>query len=363
MLKSTYNQLSNLVLNAYSKKLKEKHNYAYASDMKERYKGVSFFINGWQVVCMESEVPAKEVVSKNIMGRDIVIWKNSNNEVTVQSATCPHFGVHLGSGGKVKKDKIICPFHHRGFNKSGACSMKKQNPLYTYPIDINGGIVFAWFHSSFAEPSWALPRLETDYLGNKWKIQHNKMQGVNVPAHPIEFIENGVDFSHAIKLHGLCHEDTKMHEDKETLSIRLKRGRKEKGNININAYGPFVIDYNINFHWKWPVNHRFLVLLQMMSDGSFTAHRVKMKEVNRPNSISEHLFRKGVFIFNEIKVFKTFMQEDHLIMLNRKFLHEPDYDEDDIYSQDFRKWYSQFYPSDKVVKIPELSKEKLKKAA
>ncbi|OHU88008.1 MULTISPECIES: Rieske 2Fe-2S domain-containing protein [Pseudoalteromonas] len=349
MLKEIYNKIVNAYLVHYSKGIHRKYAYDNAPQIKERYPNVPFFLNGWQAVCMESELKNGQIISKNLMGENIVIWKSTKGEVAVTSAYCSHFGIHLGAGGKVVGDHLRCAFHHRCFDKNGVAKGKKEKPIKPYVIDINAGIVFVWFHSENESPTWNLPRLDTDYMGNKWEIEHQCLKGVNVKAHPIDFIENGVDFNHAIKLHGLCHQHTKLFEQDEKLSVRLKRGNEDKGNININAYGPFVIDYNIDFYWRWHVYHRFLVLLQLEADGSFTAHRIKMKRHAFKANLQEKLFNKGVYIFNEIKVFKTFMQEDHMIMMNRKHLEFPDLEKDDLYTRKFRLWYKQFYPSQKNI--------------
>lgn len=355
MLRSAYDITMNKILAIYSSRLNQKYNYSYSPSTKERFSEIPSFINSWQAVCMESEVKLGKIISKNIMGENIIIWKNSDNEISILNAHCPHFGIHLASGGEILNGKIVCPFHHRKFDVNGHCAGKKKN-AFSYPVTVNAGIVFVWFSSEKEPPSWDLPSLEKDLDNEYWEVKHTRLVGIKVDAHPMTYIENGVDFGHAIALHGLRQEETNMEVDNETLSVFFKHSNNQKGYFNIKAYGPFVVDYKVTFTWWKKANYRFLVLLQLTPDNGFIAHKIKMKKRENHNSLFIKLLHAGAFVYFEFKLLKTFMKEDHMIMINRKHLEEPDYSSQDLYTKDFRVWYKQFYPKNRNINSQAIDK-------
>lgn len=340
-IRKMYETISRRAVQSYSDRLHKKLAYDNAPNLKERFKDQPTFLNGWHPICMEKELKKNTIVSKNLMGVDIIVWKDEKGTTSIMDAHCPHLGVHLASGGEILNDEIRCAFHHRCFNTKGKCSVKGQKGVDAYPVRINGGIVFAWIHKDKLEPTWEIPNLEIDEDHTEWKIVHEELKGVRVSNHPSTFIENGVDYNHAVKLHGLCHSHSTVEEDGEVLKAHLIRLEKDKGEIKIRAYGPFIIEYNFKFKFVINIKYRFLMVLQFNKDGSFMAHRIKMKPKKYKN-IRERIFYSGVFIYTEYKLFKAFMSEDHLIMVNRKHLEKPNYDKEDKYIPKFRKWYKQF---------------------
>lgn len=58
------------------------------------------------------ELKIKEVKYVDYCGRDIVLFRGSNNKVYALSAYCSHMGANIGIGGTVKHNQCIqCPFH------------------------------------------------------------------------------------------------------------------------------------------------------------------------------------------------------------------------------------------------------------
>ena len=349
MINKLYNIFARKIVQIYSNYLAKKLDYPYATSVIDRYKALPTFLNSWQVVCMVDEIKSNKIISKNIMGEDIIIWK-SNNEISVMEAHCPHLGCHMASDGKIIANNIRCAFHHHYFDSKGQCTHKKNERIFTYPLDIQGGIVFAWFHSEREEPVWKLPNLLIDENSIEWTVSHTALKGTVVPSHPITFIENGADINHGIKLHNLCHKDIEFSINNETISLKYIREQKEKGHIKLTAYGPFILSYDFEFTYHFKGYSRMLMLLQLMRDGSFIAHRIKMKQ-KYINKFHMKLFYFGVSIMTEFKLFKAFITEDQLIMINRKYLDKPNYDKEDMFIPRFRKWYKQFYPKAKEKKL------------
>jgi len=354
MFNKLYNIFAKGLVQGYSNSLERRLKYSYAPDIIDRYKELPLFLNSWQAVCMIDEIKLNKILSKNIMGEDIVIWKDDNNKISVMQAHCPHLGAHLASGGDIFDNNIRCAFHHHCFDSKGQCTNKKKEKIFTYPLNIQGGIVFAWFHAEKKEPTWTLPNLFIDENNREWTTSHAQLNGTRVPSHPMTFIENGADINHGIKLHNLCHKDTEFNIKDEEISLKYIREKEEKGHIKLTAYGPFILSYDFEFTYRLKGYSRMLMLLQLMPDGSFIAHRIKMKQKDI-DTWYMRMFYFGVSIVTEFKLFKAFITEDQLIMINRKYVDKPNYDKEDMFIPKFRKWYKQFYPIDKK-KIKPLKK-------
>ncbi|MEV6419914.1 Rieske 2Fe-2S domain-containing protein [Streptomyces sp. NPDC051662] len=53
-----------------------------------------------------------KVVRRQFMGEDLVAYRTREGIVRVVDPYCPHLGAHLGFGGLVDGENIVCPFHH-----------------------------------------------------------------------------------------------------------------------------------------------------------------------------------------------------------------------------------------------------------
>ena len=53
------------------------------------------------------------------LGQDLVLFRGEDGTARVFDAHCPHLGAHLGVGGRVCGDGIICPFHGWRFDGRG----------------------------------------------------------------------------------------------------------------------------------------------------------------------------------------------------------------------------------------------------
>jgi len=67
---------------------------------------------GWHQVAFERALE-KEVTAAAIGSHSLVLVRR-DDDVQAFDATCPHRGAHLGHGGRLDDDAIVCPFHgHR----------------------------------------------------------------------------------------------------------------------------------------------------------------------------------------------------------------------------------------------------------
>jgi len=230
----------------------------------------------------------------------------------VLDAYCPHMGAHLGHGGKIEGEGIVCPFHAWKFDGTGKCveiPYAKRIPpkagLACWPVAERNGMIFVWHDREKSQPDWEIPALEewedSEFL--PWKFA--KLQ---IKTPPLAIAENLADAGHFIPVHnthpvpgsatyyGPAYQVTKMHG---------------KGlGVIINAHTP-IDDDNLML--------RFAVSMKT-SEG-----------------MTDELI--GHFINN----MRDGYLQDVQIWENKIYLDRPMLCDGDGPIGEFRRWYSQFY--------------------
>jgi len=134
--------------------------------------------NGWYCVCRSHDLAAGDVIPISAFGRELVCFRGKGDkQVGALHAFCPHLGTHLGHGGHVESNSVVCPYHAWGFDKTGQCTQIPycERDIKAYGARVNAkpyecveaaGCVLVWFHAD-NEPSFYQPTLlqEIDELG------------------------------------------------------------------------------------------------------------------------------------------------------------------------------------------------------
>ena len=70
-----------------------------------------------------------------ILGQALAVFRDSDGEVHVLDAYCPHLGTNLGAGGHVKGKCLECPFHGWQFNGlDGRCTHIPYSNKSTFSV-------------------------------------------------------------------------------------------------------------------------------------------------------------------------------------------------------------------------------------
>jgi len=157
---------------------------------------------GWFAVGFSSDFAPEAVVTKQVFGQDLVLYRTSDGKLHASDPHCPHLGAHLGHGGRVEGDTLRCPFHGWCFDGVGQCvsipGAQKLPPkpvLRMWPLLERNGVVLVHHHPDGAAPAWEPPPLvEEGWTKNRtvtWKVK----------THPQEVMENTVDCAHLIPIH------------------------------------------------------------------------------------------------------------------------------------------------------------------
>jgi nitrite reductase/ring-hydroxylating ferredoxin subunit len=128
------------------------------------------YANGWHAVCSSEDLRGGKVKSISALGTHMVAFRGNNGKVGVLHAFCPHLGAHLGQGGVVEGNLLVCPFHKWSFNSSGKCEKipylrkdiaapPERAKTKSYPVKESLGQIFVWFHAEpdcGTKPQWDL---------------------------------------------------------------------------------------------------------------------------------------------------------------------------------------------------------------
>lgn len=83
---------------------------------------------GWFAVCFSHEVAPGAVRTVPFVGGEIVLYRTGSGVLRAVNAYCPHLGAHLGHGGRVNGESLVCPFHGFAYGTGERCLHPARGP-------------------------------------------------------------------------------------------------------------------------------------------------------------------------------------------------------------------------------------------
>lgn len=150
------------------------------------------------------DLKAGGVLPLRWFGLDLVLYRGESGKPYLLDAHCPHLGAHLGRGGCVAEETIVCPFHGWRMSGAGKCVLapgaRKISPraeVGTWHLRELDGVIFAWVHPDRVAPTW---QPDPTRASEGWtRRRHPKSWRMR--SHVQEVCENAVDIVHASYLH------------------------------------------------------------------------------------------------------------------------------------------------------------------
>lgn len=295
--------------------------------------------NGWWGIAYSDEMPAGGILSRHILGRDLVLYRGESGALTVAGAYCPHLGAHLG-GGEMVGECLQCPFHHWQFDADGRCAhipygtnRPDKARLDTWRCREINGFVFVWYDAAGREPGWDIPEhgVPDDpgyYLAEKRRRVFD--------GHPQDISENGADFSHFVAIHGWDQVKLKFEPSDYYYRVGYDTGEVDTGygdvgdvGVDSKTVGPgySYTHYTGQYDWLmitcWtPVDPNRL----------YMQHLYYMK-----NDIPRH---QAVNLINAVD---EEWRADISIWESKRYNEHPALNDGDGPIARFRRWYAQFY--------------------
>jgi len=110
------------------------------------------YMNFWYAAAQSSEIVDKPVKVK-MLGQNFVVFRDSTGKVHCLHNVCTHRGGNL-AGGKLKGDRVECPYHGWQFNGAGECvkipsigkdgKIPARTRIDSYPTQEKYGLVFCF---------------------------------------------------------------------------------------------------------------------------------------------------------------------------------------------------------------------------
>ncbi len=163
---------------------------------------------GWFTVAWSSELPVGTVKPLVYFGKQLVLFRTEAGAATVLDAHCPHLGAHLGYGGKVQGESLICPFHAWRYDTTGQCieipyatKVPPRAQTACWPLVEKNGVIMVWYDADKAPPAWDVPEVPF-YMQDDW-FREEAHAHWQIRSHIQELVENAVDQSHFLSVHSL----------------------------------------------------------------------------------------------------------------------------------------------------------------
>jgi len=162
--------------------------------------------NGWFQVASSDEIKPGDVKPLRYFDKELVVFRTEAGAISVLDAYCPHLGAHLGHGGKVEGEGVVCPFHSWKFDGAGELldvPYAKRKPLKAkipcWPVKELAGLVFVWHHVEGRAPEWDIPDEVPEYGSAEWTeyLTH----GTTMRTNNFDMGENQVDTAHFHYVH------------------------------------------------------------------------------------------------------------------------------------------------------------------
>jgi nitrite reductase/ring-hydroxylating ferredoxin subunit len=200
--------------------------------------------DGWFAVAFADELPPGRVLRRRFMGEDLVVYRTRSGVVRVVEPYCPHLGAHLGYGGSVDGEEIVCPFHRFAFDPSGTCVRTGYGTrppvarLVQREVREVNGAILVWRHAGGAAPSWELAAQPMDGFPASFR------QVSALVDHPQDIVENAVDLGHIGPIHG--YRNVRLRRPFTTQGPAFTIGATVERVIPLG--GPFEIAFDIVVH-------------------------------------------------------------------------------------------------------------------
>jgi 3-ketosteroid 9alpha-monooxygenase subunit A len=170
--------------------------------MKKSFQG---YPRGWFIIATSEELPQGKVLPMEYFGRQLVAFRGESGDVKVLDAFCPHLGAHLGHGGQVQGDTLVCPFHSWRFDGAGTCveipycdEIPTKAKLRAWTTCEVNDLVFIWHDWAHGAPDYEIPVIP-EIAESDWTDWHSSV--MEIATHPKEIVENVVDKAHFPTVH------------------------------------------------------------------------------------------------------------------------------------------------------------------
>ena len=302
--------------------------------------------DGWFSVAACADLDVADVKPLHYLGRDLVLFRGEDGAARVFDAHCPHLGAHLGVGGRVCGDGIVCPFHGWRFDGEGRVaevpgsdrSMPRVRARAWTTCERNGR-VFVWHHAQGRPPSFqVIGYREDESEWTPWRISTYRVR-----VHVQDLTENILDRAHFLAVHDMAAANRRHFEvDFTGASMVVDQGMKvtavAEGGVEVHARtttcGPGIAAVEVN---QGPLE-MLTYIAQTPVDDEITEVSLAFSMKRLPDQDAT----KAVSELND-RVTNQQFEQDVPIWENKIYRERPALTPADGPVEKYRRWFRQFY--------------------
>ncbi|MEU9057039.1 Rieske 2Fe-2S domain-containing protein [Streptomyces sp. NPDC048384] len=319
--------------------------------------------SGWFCAGFSDEIKPGAIAMQKFMGDEIIIYRTRSGVLNATRPYCPHLGAHLGAGGTVDGENIVCPFHKWGFAPDGACvhtpyGQPPKAKLDLLPVREIAEVIWVWYSPDGSSPAWEIP----SHLCESGPLSHREL---SLAGHPQDVMENLPDHQHFRPVHKTPAPHISIPEKDGPFyssSLRIQRSLPpfgvitQDGTVRLFGLGGLRFEYLLfgnrlrAYTWILPTP----VAPWSMKLRIASSVHVRVSERGTPLAETAVRCMQSVIRLALTAYTVRDVRRDVPIWRHKKYMAHPKLNNGDGPIGSFRIWARQFYPPDKIVPtVPE----------
>ncbi|MET8630751.1 Rieske 2Fe-2S domain-containing protein [Kitasatospora sp. NPDC004669] len=320
--------------------------------------------DGWAALAFAAELKPGTVITRQLAGEDVVLYRLRDGRLRAVRPYCPHLGAHLGLA-TVEGGELVCPFHRFAFDADGRCvrtgydTPPPRAALSRLPVREVNEAVFVWRHHDGREPDWEIPAW---HLLDDRPLRHTSFE---MPGYAQDVMENSFDLGHFITLHGWPQGElaapVEFDGPRFHISMRVREkfplvGMREV-EVGVDGYGLAALHTDVH------TRSLGLQICSLVMATQVAPARMQLRQASRfalaepaglPPLVARAVSRTVARLLAGPMFKRTieFTSDDFPIWSTKKYLSPPRLAAGDGPIGAMRHWARQFYPPDHQEHLP-----------
>ncbi|MGW7586943.1 Rieske 2Fe-2S domain-containing protein [Kitasatospora sp. NPDC054768] len=323
--------------------------------------------DGWSALAFSAELKPGTVLTRQLAGEDVVLYRLRNGRLRAIRPYCPHLGAHLGLAS-VEGNDLVCPFHRFAFDADGHCvrtGYGTQTPkaaLTQLPVHEVNEAVFVWRHHDGREPDWEIPAWHRLDDGR----QPLRYASFEMPGYAQDVMENSFDLGHFVTLHGwpegelaapVEFDGTGFHISMLVRETFPLLGMREV-HVEVDGYGLTALHTDVHTP-SLGLKICSLVMATQVAPGRMQLRQASRFVMAEPSGLPPAVARTVSRVVTRLlagPMFRRnleFTSADFPIWSTKRYVSPPRLAQGDGPIGAMRHWARQFYPPDHQAHLPE----------
>ncbi|GHG75363.1 Rieske 2Fe-2S domain-containing protein [Comamonas sp. JC664] len=316
---------------------------------------------GWFRVAASEALRPGTHQNLRVFGQELVLFRTASGAPRLIEAYCPHLGTHLGKGGCVEGENMVCPLHAWRIGGDGSVvhvPYSKATPriaVRSWLLREVSGQIFVWHHPDDVAPEWEPPVLfeatDSNWTGflpaRTWTLR----------THVQEFCENGADNVHSTWLHGQQSVTKSVEVDRHVYTHRTAQrftffglvkalAKEAEGTLDISCHGLGIVVERGQVTMKLTMEYCLVFFPLPVDDTCIELHSV-LSIRRLPSELATRLLWK-----KSAAEMSAIIDQDVPVWESKRWKERPVLVAEDGPIHAYRSWARQFYPKTQAALRP-----------